>query len=76
MKQQNFIGDELLIATPTPEFFLLVDSDGVGFRGPPQVSLLRFSGGSRILEGECDHRQKHISRCIRSSMNLFFVRFC
>jgi hypothetical protein len=34
------------------------------------------SGGSRILEEGCNHRQKHILRCIRSSMNLFYVRFC
>ncbi len=40
------------------------------------LTNLPESGGSRILEGGCDHRQKHILRCIRSSMNLFFVRFC
>ncbi len=40
------------------------------------LTNLPDSGGSRILEGECDHRQKHILRCIRSSINLFFVRFC
>jgi len=40
------------------------------------LTNLPDSGGYGILEWGCDHRQKHMLRCIRSRMNLFFVRFC
>jgi hypothetical protein len=40
------------------------------------LGFWRGGGGCDFSEGGCDHRQKHILRCIRSSMNLFFVRFC